>query len=144
MQHHRLGASAERLYLAVQGVESRDAEARIGSLGAFADQEFAAIGDDVIVAAIVDLGVEAQRAVVRGIGDVGMDVKLVPADTVDACQAGLGQACPEAARSKARTATFEVIGIVDADQVANDPVLSNALVRLLRRQRTQNPSAAPR
>lgn len=149
MQHDRFGAGAEFPDLAVQGPELCDAEPRIGSFGTFTNQEFAAVVDDFVVAAIRDLYVEAQRAVVRGVRDVGMDIELVPADAIDAREPGLGQARTEAARPKSRASAFEIVGVVDAYQVANGLVLLMATYcrkpdRLLRFQRRQNPSVMPR
>ena len=84
MQHDRLGARAECPDLAVQCLERRDAQTGIGPFGAFTKQEFAAVSDDIVVAAVGDLGVEAQRTVVRRVWDIGMDKELVPADAIDA------------------------------------------------------------
>lgn len=84
MQNDRLGTGTKGPDLAVQRLERRDAEPRIRSFGTFTKQEFAAVSDDIVVAAVGDLGVEAQRTVVRRVRDIGMDKELVPADAIDA------------------------------------------------------------
>jgi len=79
-------------------------------------EEADTVAGDIVDARRRDLDAQAQRAVVRGVGNAGVDEQLVPGDAADPGQPPFRQQRAQRARAKPGAPARQIVRIVDADE----------------------------
>lgn len=83
-------------------------------------QVLPAEADDRLQRSVLEPDVEAGSAVVRRVGNVRVDVELVPRDAGKTAEFRLPQPRTELSRPEPRTARLGVVSVVDPDEAAHE------------------------